>query len=53
MVSTQVELKAMKTALNTRTEKFQETLADIRADFITDLAVVNLGAKATRKEALA
>jgi hypothetical protein len=30
-----------------------ETLETIRADFITDLVVVDLGAKATRKEDLA
>jgi hypothetical protein len=50
---TQVELKAMKTTLDTRTENFQETLEDIRDDFITDLALIDLAAKATRKEALA
>jgi hypothetical protein len=39
----------MKTTLDTRTQNFQETLEDIRADFIPHLAMVNLGAKATRK----
>lgn len=43
----------MKTTLNMRTENFHQTLETIRADFITDLPVVDLGAKATRKEALA
>lgn len=43
----------MKTTLNMRTENFQEALETIKSDFITDLAVVDLRAKATRKEALA
>jgi hypothetical protein len=39
----------MKTTLDTRTENIQKTLETNRADFITDLAVVDRGAKTTRK----
>jgi Skp family chaperone for outer membrane proteins len=47
------KLQAMKTSFDTRAENFQEALEAIRADFVTDLAVVDLGAEATRKEPLA
>jgi hypothetical protein len=50
---TRVELQELKTSLDTRTENFQETLETIRVDFITDLALVDPGAKRTRKDALA
>jgi hypothetical protein len=48
-----VELQATKTYLDTRTGNFQETLEIIGPDFFTDLAVLDLGAKATRKKTLA
>jgi hypothetical protein len=43
------KLQAMKTTVDTRTENFRETLETV----VTDLAVVDLGAKATREEAQA
>jgi hypothetical protein len=39
-------------SLDTQAKKLQEILENIRTDFITDLTMVDLGAKATRKEGL-
>jgi uncharacterized damage-inducible protein DinB len=49
LTETQVELQELKMSFDTRTENFQKTIETIRADLITDLAVVDLGAKTTRK----
>jgi hypothetical protein len=51
--STQVELQAVAVSLDTQARKLQENLEDIMADFITNIAMVDLGAKGTIRETLA
>jgi translation initiation factor 2 alpha subunit (eIF-2alpha) len=51
--NTQVELQAAEVSVDTQARKLQENLEDIRADFITNLAMDDLGANVTIRETLA
>lgn len=50
---TQVELQAVEVSLDTRAKKLEEDVENMRADFITNLTMVNLGAKPIDRENLA
>jgi hypothetical protein len=47
-----VELQAVEVSLDIQARKLHQNLVDIRADLITNLAMVDLGAKATTRETL-